>query len=125
MQNIFNIDFYESMDIVRSYLEIIEDEFIIIKEEFKNNLEGYNKVIEEYKNDKTEVYSLSDSLYMLLQNNDYQSFANSLLLLEVVDMLHRESIEDIDYIWDYIESINEESFLEDVTETIINYNIEG
>lgn len=127
MENIYELDFYESMDVAYEYLDFVSDDLALLEKEFKNNLEGYNKLMEEIAEDKTALYSISDSLFMFLQNEDYQAFANNLILLEIVDMLHKSVFPgtDLGDVYDYLDSITEDQFIVDVTESIINYNMKG
>ena len=83
--------------------------------------------MEEVVEDKSDLYSVSDSLYMFLQNEDYQEFANNLIILEIMDMLHKSVFPETDLgdVYDYLDSISEEQFIIDVTESIINYNMKG
>lgn len=127
MENIYELDFYESMDVAYEYLDFVSDDLALLEKEFKNNLEGYNKLMKEIAEDKTALYSISDSLFMFLQNEDYQAFANNLILLEIVDMLHKSVFPETDLgdVYDYLDSITEDQFIVDVTESIINYNMKG
>ena len=127
MENIYELDFYESMDIAYGYLEFLEDDLANLRNEFKNDLETYNKIMEEVAEDKSDLYSVSDSLYMFLQNEDYQEFANNLIILEIMDMLHKSVFPETDLgdVYDYLDSISEEQFIIDVTDSIINYNMKG
>ena len=127
MENVYELDFYESMDVAYEYLDFVSDDLALLEKEFKNNLEGYNKLMEEIAEDKTALYSISDSLFMFLQNEDYQAFANNLILLEIVDMLHKSVFPETDLgdVYDYLDSITEDQFIIDVTESIINYNMKG
>jgi len=128
MENIYELDFYESMDVAYEYLDFVSDDLALLEKEFKNNLEGYNKLMEEIAEDKTALYYISDSLFLLfLQNEDYQAFANNLILLEIIDMLHKSVFPETDLgdVYDYLDSITEDQFIIDVTESIINYNMKG
>lgn len=123
MNNKYNLDWLETMDVANRYLDILEDNMKVIYNSLKDNPEQLEKTLTLMKNDKETRYKMNDDLYMFLEKNDYQSVCNQLILIEMFDMFTKDvlpgtNVGDIEY---YIESIGEDQLIEDVTRIIDNY----
>lgn len=124
MDNKYELDWLETMEIANEYLDVLEDNMNLIKNRFNDDQVHLNKVIEAMKNDHETTLELEDKLYMFLEKNDYQSVCNQLIITAMFNIFINDTLPDLDfeYLEDYVDSIGEEELIEDVTRIIDKYN---
>ena len=124
MENKYNLDFYETMEVANGYVDRMEDDLISIQEELGDDQEVLEAALFELKNNNEHILHAEDMLNIYLENNDYQSVCNQLIMNEVIYMFYRDVLPDSDmsYIYYYLDSISEDQLIEDVTNIIDKYN---
>ena len=125
MENKYRIDFYRTIEVGYQYLDYLEDTFNSLRNECSK--EEFQAALEGLKLDTESLLTLEDSLNMFLENNYYQEAADQLIVLEIAHMMIRDVLpeDNLDYVEEYLNSISEEQFIEDITRVIDRYNMGG
>jgi hypothetical protein len=120
MNNKYNLDYYETMDVANEYLDRIEDELNIVLNKYKGDSEKLEEALNKVKNNFEPILHSEDMLYLYLDSGDYQSVCNQLVMREMLNIFYRDAIpeQDLGYISDYLEEISERQLIEDVTDLI-------
>jgi hypothetical protein len=120
MNNKYNLDYYETMDVANEYLDRIEDEFNMVLNKYKGDSEKLEEALNKVKNNFEPILHSEDMLYLYLDSGDYQSVCNQLVMREMLNIFYRDAIpeQDLGYISDYLEEISERQLIEDVTDLI-------
>jgi hypothetical protein len=120
MNNKYNLDYYETMDVANEYLDRIEDEFNMVLNKYKGDSEKLEEALNKVKNNFEPILHSEDMLYLYLESGDYQSVCNQLVMREMLNIFYRDAIpeQDLGYISDYLEEISERQLIEDVTDLI-------
>ena len=123
MNNKYNLDYYETMDVANEYLDRIEDEFNIVLNKYKGDSEKLEEVLNKVKTNFEPILHSEDMLYLYLGSGDYQSVCNQLVMREMLNIFYRDALpeQDLGYISDYLEDISESQLIEDVTDLIDNF----
>ena len=123
MNNKYNLDYYETMDVANEYLDRIEDEFNMVLNKYKGDSEKLEEALNKVKNNFEPILHSEDMLYLYLDSGDYQSVCNKLVMREMLNIFYRDAIpeQDLGYISDYLEDISESQLIEDVTDLIDNF----
>ena len=123
MNNKYNLDYYETMDVANEYLDRIEDEFNMVLNKYKGDSEKLEEALNKVKNNFEPILHSEDMLYLYLDSGDYQSVCNQLVMREMLNIFYRDAIpeQDLGYISDYLEDISESQLIEDVTDLIDNF----
>jgi hypothetical protein len=120
MNNKYNLDYYETMDVANEYLDRIEDEFNMVLNKYKGDSEKLEEALNKVKNNFEPILHSEDMLYLYLDSGDYQSVCNQLVMREMLNIFYRDALpeQDLGYISDYLEEISERQLIEDVTDLI-------
>lgn len=123
MNNKYNLDYYETMDVANEYLDRIEDELNIVLNKYKGDSEKLEEALNKVKNNFEPILHSEDMLYLYLDSGDYQSVCNQLVMREMLNIFYRDALpeQDLGYISDYLEDISESQLIEDVTDLIDNF----
>ena len=123
MNNKYNLDYYETMDVANEYLDRIEDEFNMVLNKYKGDSEKLEEALNKVKNNFEPILHSEDMLYLYLDSGDYQSVCNQLVMREMLNIFYRAAIpeQDLGYISDYLEDISESQLIEDVTDLIDDF----
>lgn len=123
MNNKYNLDYYETMDVANEYLDRIEDEFNIVLNNYKGDSEKLEEVLNKVKTNFEPILHSEDMLYLYLGSGDYQSVCNQLVMREMLNIFYRDALpeQDLGYISDYLEEISERQLIEDVTDLIDDF----
>lgn len=111
MNNKYNLDFYEAMVCMNEYLDLLEDSYNAY---YKDNVN--ETVIEQMKSDGVVLESMTEKY---LELEEYQKAFNSLVTSVLYSMFINEVLakkSDLSYLIDYVDSIDEEMMINDVTE---------
>ena len=124
MDNKFNLNYYETMENANEYLDIIEDNMEIIKNELKDSPEELENILTLMQKDVETILELDDKLYFHLEQNDYQGVCNQLVINDMFNILVKDALpeRDLGYLNDYLVEMNEEKLIEYVTSFIEKYN---
>lgn len=124
MNNKFNLNYYETMENANEYLDIIEDNMEIIKNELKDSPEELENILTLMQKDVETILELDDKLYFHLERNDYQGVCNQLVINDMFNILVKDALpeRDLGYLNDYLVEMNEEKLIEYVTSFIEKYN---
>lgn len=112
MNNKYNLDFYIVTECMNNYLDLLEDNY---NKEYKAFI-GNAEVIEELKQDK---YLLDNIVKHYIRTGRYQEAFNTLMVNTMYGMFISNVMEkdgDMDYIIDYVDSIDEDLLITDVTD---------
>lgn len=125
MENKYRIDFYRTIDVGYDYLDYLEDTFYNLIDSASE--EELQVILEGLKMDTETLLVLEDSLNMFLENNLYQEASDQLIILEIAHMMIRDILpgDDLDCIEEYLDSLDEEQFIEYITRVIDRYNDMG
>ena len=125
MENKYRIDFYRTIDVGYDYLDYLEDTFYNLIDSASE--EELQVLLEGLKMDTETLLVLEDSLNMFLENNLYQEASDQLIILEIAHMMIRDILpgDDLDCIEEYLDSLDEEQFIEYITRVIDRYNNMG
>lgn len=125
MENKYRIDFYRTIDVGYDYLDYLEDTFYNLIDSASE--EELQVILEGLKMDTETLLVLEDSLNMFLENNLYQEASDQLIILEIAHMMIRDILpgDDLDCIEEYLDSLDEEQFIEYITRVIDRYNNMG
>ena len=125
MENKYRIDFYRTIDVGYDYLDYLEDAFYNLIDSASE--EELQVILEGLKMDTETLLVLEDSLNMFLENNLYQEASDQLIILEIAHMMIRDILpgDDLDCIEEYLDSLDEEQFIEYITRVIDRYNDMG
>lgn len=123
MNNKYNLDYYETMDVANEYLDRIEDELNIVLNKYKGDSEKLEEALNKVKTNFEPILHSEDMLYLYLGSGDYQSVCNQLVMREMLNIFYRDALpeQDLGYISDYLEEISERQLIEDVTDLIDDY----
>ena len=123
MNNKYNLDYYETMDVANEYLDRIEDELNMVLNKYKGDSEKLEEALNKVKNNFEPILYSEDMLYLYLDSRDYQSVCNQLLMREMLNIFYKDALpeQDLGYISDYLEDISESQLIEDVTDLIDNF----
>ena len=126
MQNKYGIDFYETMDVANSYLDLLEDNINSLKNKYIDKPEKLENELNCMKNDYDKVYHFEDLLYVYLDAQDYQSVANQLVMIDMLHAMMRDVLPstDLSDLSDYLESLSERQLIDEVTRVIDKFNEE-
>jgi hypothetical protein len=111
MNNKYNLDFYEAMICMNEYLNLLEDSY---NDYYKDNVN--ETIIEQMKSDRVVLESMTEKY---LELEEYQKAFNSLVTSVLYSMFINEVLakkSDLSYLIDYVDSIDEEMMINDVTE---------
>lgn len=111
MNNKYNLDFYEAMGCMNDYLDLLEDSY---NDYYKENVS--DKLIDELTEDKNVLESMTKRY---LEIEEYQHAFNSLVTNVLYNMFVDEVLSkksDFTYLIDYVDSVDEEMMINDVTE---------
>lgn len=112
MNNKYNLDFYIVTECMNNYLDLLEDSYT---NEYKAFV-GNRIAIEELKQDK---YLLDNIVNQYVRTGKYQEAFNTLMVNTMYGMFISVVMEnngDMGYIIDYVDSVDEELLINDVTE---------
>ena len=124
MNNKFNLNYYEAMENANEYLDMIEDNLEIMKNELADSPEELEKVLTLMQEDHETILQLTDMLYMHLEQNDYQNVCNQLVINDMFNILIKDALpeRDLGYLSNYLEEMSEEKLIEETTRFIEKYN---
>jgi hypothetical protein len=122
--NKYNLNYYETMENANEYLDMIEDNIYMIKNELKDQPDKLQSVLYQMQTDYETLLELEDRLNVFLENNNYQMVCNQIVINEMYRILIKDALpdDDLEYILDYLDSITEYQLIEDVTHIIDKYN---
>lgn len=122
--NKYNLNYYETMENANEYLDMIEDNIYMIKNELKDQPDKLQSVLYQMQTDYEALLELEDRLNVFLENNNYQMVCNQIVINEMYRILIKDALpdDDLEYILDYLDSITEYQLIEDVTHIIDKYN---
>jgi archaellum component FlaC len=66
MNNKYNLDYYETMDVANEYLDRIEDEFNMVLNKYKGDSEKLEEALNKVKNNFEPIIHSEDMLYLYL-----------------------------------------------------------
>ena len=123
MNNKYNLNYYETMDVANEYLDRIEDELNMVLNKYKGDSEKLEEALNKVKNNFEPILHSEDMLYLYLDSGDYQSVCNQLVMREMLNIFYRDALpeQDLGYISDYLEDISESQLIEDVTDLIDDF----
>lgn len=124
MNNKFGLNYYETMENANEYLDILEDNIKMIKNELKDNPEELENVLTLMQQDVETIWELDDRLYFHLERNDYQGVCNQLVINDMFNILVKDALpeRDLEYLNDYLTEMSEEKLISYVTSFIEKYN---
>ena len=110
MNNKYNLDFYIATECMNNYLDLLEDNYT---NQYKAFI-GDKNAIEELKKDK---YLLDNIVNQYVKTGRYQEAFNTLMVNTMYGMFISvmEKDGDMSYIIDYVDSVDEELLINDVT----------
>ena len=123
MNNKYNLDYYETMEVANEYLDRIEDDLNTVLNKYKGDSEKLEEALNKVKNNFEPILHSEDMLYLYLDSGDYQSVCNQLVMREMLTIFYRDALpeQDLGYISDYLEDISESQLIEDVTDLIDDF----
>ena len=123
MNNKYNLDFYETMNIVSDFVDNIEDNLNSITKALKDQPEELEVIIQQMKEDNDTILALEDKLNMFLETKQYQEVCNQLIINTAFYIYVRDVLPECDteYLEGYLESLSEQMVINDVTNIIDKY----
>ena len=119
MENKYNLDFYESMEVANGYLDKLYDELHELKDSCKNEPEKLEYKLYEFKEEYTrEKNNFEEMIDVYLETKDYQSVGNMLVLYSILEIMLGGNEIDMSEAEDYLESLYEEMFIYDIPHSI-------
>ena len=117
MDNKYNLDFYETMNMVNAHLDYLTDYLTDLRRYYENK----ESMIEAVMSIRDElVMEFEDKLNKYMEEESYQEVCYQLVTNEMFYMFINDVVpeDDITYLEDYVDSLSEEMLIEDVTEFI-------
>jgi len=123
VNNKYNLDYYETMNIVSDFVDTIEDNLNFITKALKDQPEELEVIIQQMKEDTDTILALEDKLNMFLETKQYQEVCNQLIINTAFHIYVRDVLPECDteFLEGYLESLSEQMVINDVTKIIDKY----